>query len=204
MNIIKAKLNSIDTRKRFILYSFLVFILMICSFYLLSVYSSYHSKAEINTKVEKAVYILEEGMFSFNIDIDGIFPKEEPYIYQFSIANYNAYQKSNVDLEYSLSFRTTTNLPIEYQLYRNENYDDSNSTNLFSLSSVIQDEDGSWYNQFDLPTKYTFNYHEQMKDIYYLVVYFPKQYSTHSEYADLIDNVEVIVDAKQIIDQEEL
>lgn len=200
MNKFKKIFKNIDTRKRFFLYSFLVLILMILSFYLLNVYSSYNSTATINTNVEKAIYIFNEDIFSFNIDIDGIVPSEDPYIYEFSISNYKDNKKSSVDLEYSLNFRTTTNLPVVYKLYRNEEYNDSNSTNLFSLSSLIQDEDGSWYNKFDLPTKYTFNYEEKEKDIYYLVVNFPKSYSNNSEYADMIDNVEITVDAKQIID----
>lgn len=200
MNKLNEILSRFNIKKRLFLYSFLVLILMIFSFCLLKVYSTYNSTANINTKVEKALYILNEENFSFNIDIEGIVPSDDPYIYQFSISNYKEDKKSNVDLMYSLDFKTTTNLPIEYKLYRNQNYNSADSTNLFSLSSIIQDEDGSWYNKFDLPTKYTFNYKEKEKDVYYLVVTFPKHYSNNVSYADLIDNVEITIDAKQILD----
>ena len=194
------KIKHINFRNRFIIYSFLVCILMIFSFSFLKVYSSYNSSASINTNVEKAVYILDEEELSFNIDIDGIIPSNKPYIYSFSVANYNDKKQSNVDLEYSIDFRTTTNLPLQYELYRNEDYSDDNSNNLLSNGVLIQDEDGSWYNTFSLNNTYTFNYKEKVKDIYYLVVNYPKNYENNIEYADLLDVIEVKIDAKQIID----
>ena len=193
-------LKNIKIRKRFILYSVLVFILMILSFYILKVYSSYNSSSSINTEVVKAVYLLDEKTMDFNIDIDGIIPREKPYIYSFSIANYNDLKTSNVDLEYGLNITTTTNLPLKYELYRNEKYDDDNSFNLLTISSLKQDSDGSWYNDFSLNNKYTFSYKEKMKDIYYLVIYYPSSYKNDETYADLIDNITVKVNAKQIID----
>lgn len=200
MNKLKKYFKKINTRSRFLIYSFLVIILMALSFYLLKVYSSYDSKTTINTKIEKAIYIIDEDTFSFNIDVLGIVPSDDPYIYKFSISNYNDTKQSSVDLEYSLSFRTTTNLPLKYELYRNQEYDSENAVNLFYLSSQKQDEDGSWYNVFNLPSTYTFNYKEKTKDEYSLVVYFPKEYSNNIEYADLLDNIEVKVNAEQIID----
>ena len=190
----------LKSRKRFLIYSFLVLILMFLSMYVLRVFGSYQSDAYLNAEVVKAVLLLEEEKLDFSIAPDGLVPSEKPYVYYFSIANYNNSKKSNVDLEYSLSMRTTTNIPLEYQLYRNEDYDEESSVNLLENFSEVQDEDGSWYKVFDLDKKYNFSYKTKNKDIYCLVVYFPKIYSKNLDYTNLIDHVEITVDAKQIID----
>lgn len=190
----------LKSRKRFIVYSILVLLLMFLSMYVLRVFSSYQSDAYLNADVVKAVLLLDEEKLNFSIDTDGIVPSTKPYIYNFSIANYNSSKKSNVDLEYSLSFRTTTNLPLIYKLYRNEDYDSENSINLLENYQSLQDEDGSWYKTYSLKDNYSFSYKEKLKDIYSLVVYFPKEYSKTLDYTNVIDHVEIKVDAKQIVD----
>lgn len=190
----------LKSRKRFIVYSILILLLMFLSMYVLRVFSSYQSDAYLNADVERAILLLDEEKLNFSIDTDGIVPSTKPYIYYFSIANYNSSKKSNVDLEYSLSLRTTTNLPLTYKLYRNEDYDSENSINLLENYKEIQDEDGSWYKTYSLNDSYSFSYKTKSKDIYSLVVYFPKEYSNTLDYTNVIDHVEIKVDAKQIVD----
>lgn len=190
----------LKTKKRFLIYSCLVLVLMILSMYILKVYGNYQSDAYLNTNVVKAILLLNEDKLNFSIDTDGIVPSDKPYIYSFSIANYNDLKKSNVDLEYSLKMRTTTNIPVEYKLYRNEDYDSEGSVNLLESFSEVQDEDGSWYKIFDIKDKYSFDYKTKSKDIYSLVIYFPKIYAKNLDYTNLIDHIEITVDAKQIID----
>ena len=190
----------LKSRKRFIIYSILVLILMFLSMYVLRVYGSYQSNAYLKADVVKAVLLLEEEKLDFSIDPDGLVPSDKPYVYYFSIANYNDSSKSNVDLEYSITMKTTTNIPLEYQLYRNEDYTLDTSTNLLKNYSEIQDEDGSWYKVFSLQDTYEFSYKTKNKDIYTLVVYFPKAYSKNLDYTNLIDHIEFTVDAKQIVD----
>ena len=190
----------LKSRKRFLIYSLLVLILMILAMYILKVFGSYQSNAYLNAEIEKAVLLLEEEKLDFSIDLNGLVPSEKPYVYYFSIANYNDSKKSNVDLEYGISMRTTTNIPLEYQLYRNEDYDAEGSVNLLENYNEVQDEDGSWYKVFNLDDKYNFSYKTKNKDIYCLVVYFPKIYYKNLDYTNLIDHVEITVDAKQIVD----
>ena len=184
----------LKTKKRFLIYSCLVLVLMILSMYILKVYGNYQL---FNTRCKE---FKNEYKLNFSIDTDGIVPSDKPYIYSFSIANYNDLKKSNVDLEYSLKMRTTTNIPVEYKLYRNEDYDSEGSVNLLESFSEVQDEDGSWYKIFDIKDKYSFDYKTKSKDIYSLVIYFPKIYAKNLDYTNLIDHIEITVDAKQIID----
>ena len=79
----------LKSRKRFLIYSLLVLILMILAMYILKVFGSYQSNTYLNAEIEKAVLLLEEEKLDFSIDLNGLVPSEKPYVYYFSIANYN-------------------------------------------------------------------------------------------------------------------
>ena len=127
----KENISYFEEKKRFLIVILVMFFLIVLAIKLFQIaYASYQSQAKLNANIEKALYILEEGGLEFNIDLDKIEPSTEPYIYKFSISNFNAKRHSDVDIEYQINITTTTNLPLTYELYRNENYDDENATNL--------------------------------------------------------------------------
>ena len=135
---------------------------------------------------------------SFNIDPEQIIPSDTPYVYKFSVSNFNASGNSDINIEYSLRVTTTTNLPLTFALYRNENHDDAGAVNLFSSPRIVQDSDGAWYNIYEPEGTYEMYYEEQITDIYTLVINFPKAYSSNAVYADSIENIEVMIKSKQI------
>lgn len=202
----KYKLKNIhishfEEKKRFLLVVLGMFLLIFVAFKLFQIaYAAYESSAKLNANIEKALYILEEGGLSFNIDLNKIEPSSSPYIYKFSISNFYGSKHSDVDIEYQLSIRSTTNLPLVYELYRNQNYDDSSAINLFDSFMVQQDEDGAWYNFFEGREKYFFSYNEDSTDIYTLVIYFDEQYKNVLDYADNLENIEVKIDSHQVIE----
>ena len=95
--------------------------------------------------------------------------------------------------------RTTTNLPLTFELYRNENHDAAGAVNLFSSPRVVQDEDGAWYNIYEPEGVYEMLYSEPITDVYTLVINFPKVYSSNVVYADSIENIEVMIKSKQMV-----
>lgn len=202
----KYKLKNIhishfEEKKRFLLVVLGMFLLIFVAFKLFQIaYAAYESSAKLNANIEKALYILEEGGLSFNIDLNKIEPSSSPYIYKFSISNFYGSKHSDVDIEYQLSIRSTTNLPLVYELYRNQNYDGSSAINLFDSFMVQQDEDGAWYNFFEGREKYFFSYNEDSTDIYTLVIYFDEQYKNVLDYADNLENIEVKIDSHQVIE----
>ena len=202
----KYKLKNIhishfEEKKRFLLVVLGMFLLIFVAFKLFQIaYAAYESSAKLNANIEKALYILEEGGLSFNIDLNKIEPSSSSYIYKFSISNFYGSKHSDVDIEYQLSIRSTTNLPLVYELYRNQNYDDSSAINLFDSFMVQQDEDGAWYNFFEGREKYFFSYNEDSTDIYTLVIYFDEQYKNVLDYADNLENIEVKIDSHQVIE----
>lgn len=160
-------------------------------------FSRYNSTANLSLDIQSALFIVEPGEMSYNIDVGRILPSDEPYIYTFSISNFNEEQTTDVDLEYMLDIQTTTNLPLTYRLY----YDsyDLNEKDIISSRELKQDDDSSWYNFFTVSGKHEFTYKENKTDIYYLVIDFPASYKNVLEYSDAIENIQIIINANQII-----
>ena len=195
----KENIAYFEEKKRFIIVILVMFLIIFIAVKLFQIaYASYESTAKLNANIEKAIYILKEGGMEFNIDLDKIEPSPDPYIYKFSISNFNGNKHSDVDIEYNISITTTTNLPLTYELYRNENYDDENATNLFKDMTVKQDADGAWYNYFEGKELYYFPYEEDLTDIYTLVIYFKEENKTTTDYADSIENIEVKLQSHQV------
>lgn len=195
----KENIAYFEEKKRFLIVIFVMFLIIFIAIKLFQIaYASYESEAKLNANIEKALYILKEGGMEFNIDLDKIEPSPNPYIYKFSVSNFNGNKHSDVDIEYTITLTTTTNLPLTYELYRNENYDDENATNLFKDMTVKQDIDGAWYNYLEGKEEYLFPYQEDKTDIYTLVVYFKEENKTTIDYADSIENIEVKLDSHQV------
>ena len=131
------------------------------------------------------------------IKLTDLQPSVTPYVYSFTVANNNGVDRTETSLEYTLSLRTTTNLPLQYELYLDEDYQDSSSTNLFDTSEIMVDDDGMYFLKVSIP-KRTFGYTQNEIDNYTLVIYFPYQYRDYN-YQNMIESIELIVDSKQII-----
>ena len=195
-----SNINYFEEKKRFLLFSLFLLLILYLSFKLFGVaYASYETKAKLNASIDRAIYLIDNEGMSFNIDPEQIIPSNDPYVYKFSISNFNAVTRSDIDVLYELRVTTTTNLPLTFELYRNENYDDVGAINLFSSPRVVQDEDGAWYNIYEPNGVYEMLYTEQITDIYTLVINFSKEYASNSVYADSIENIEVMIKSKQIV-----
>ena len=160
-------------------------------------YARYYSKKSLVMDTSAALFILDPGEYKFDMDLEGLVPSDNDYTYMFTISNFTDNKVSQVDMEYSLKMVTTTNLPLTYRLYKNE--EPTNGTSILSSQSIVQDADTAWYNVFNIATTSTFIKSTKKTDTYYLVVNFPKTYSSTIEYAGQIESAEIIVNAKQII-----
>ena len=195
----KENIPYFEEKKRFLIVILVMFLLIVIAIRLLQIaYAAYESQAKLNANINQALYILEAGGMDFNIDLDKIEPSPDPYIYKFSISNFEGNRHSDVDIEYQINLTTTTNLPLRYELYRNENYDEATATDLFENATIKQDIDGAWYNYLEGTEKYLFPYTEDMTDIYTLVIYFPEENKTTTDYADNLENIEVEIKSNQV------
>lgn len=196
----KIKRNKILKYKiRFVLFcTFLLGILVVGIYSFNRSFSAYESHANLSLDIQTAMFVVEPGIMSFNIDLDQIIPSDNSYIYTFSISNFNETMKSDVDLEYNLYLQTTTNLPLSYRLYTEEEYN-QNNPGLLTKKERKQDDDNSWYNLMTVETKYQFSYKEKKTYIYYLVIDFPTTYKNVLEYSESLENIKMIIDAQQVV-----
>lgn len=188
-----------EEKRRFLLFVFLLFLILFLAGYLFQVaYARYEVNTKLNSNIKKALYILGTDNLSFNLEPDGIVPSDNPYVYKFSVSNFNEKNDTDVDIYYNVSVKTTTNLPINIKLYRNENYDDNNSTNIFGGSRLVQDVDGAWYNLYKNNEKYEMYYKDKTTDVYTIVINFPKEYAKDTTYENYIESIEVDINSKQM------
>ena len=186
-----------EVRKRIIKLLILVFVLILLIKMISFTYSKYESRANTKPNIIVAFYVLNKDYQSMNLNLDELFPREEPYIYTFSISNTKGQKRCQTDLEFELSIKTTTNLPITYELYKNQNYNDDNATSIKKTDEIIQDEDGTYFRIITTETE-SFSFREDETNIYQLVVHFPQEYNTIN-YQDIIEGIEITVNSKQII-----
>ncbi len=198
-NISIKNISYFDEKKRFLIFGAGLFLILVLAVYLLRIaYARYEVQASIYSDIDQALYVFEAGDMSFNLDPEGIIPKNGKYTYRFSVANFNESKTSDVDLLYNLKVITTTNLPITVELYRNCS-DISNCTNLIQGARTANDEDGAWYKIYNVDGQYELDYSSQTTDVYSLVIEFPLNYANDITYANSIENIEVSLHSEQMI-----
>jgi len=203
MNNLIYKLQHIEylkEKKRFLLFVFvLLFILVVAGYLFRVAYARYEMRAKINGEIDKAIYILDVETVSFNLDPIGIIPSNSPYVYRFTVSNFTDTKQSDVDYTYTLKVRTTTNLPLSMELYRNELYTDPGATNMFTGAINKRDIDNAWYYLYKPSGEFEMYYANETTDVYTLVINFPAFYANDVDYANYLESIEVIVESKQMI-----
>lgn len=199
INSIKKRINNItylEEKKRILKIGILLLVILFSAFILLNKsFALYKSEVKMNIKVDRALYLVGVEKMAFNIDSSKIVPSDTPYIYNFSISNFTNNSQSDIDLEYNLIIKTTTNLPLTIELYR----DNNTTKNILNNVKVLQDEDGSWYRIYEVNSKEVMLYKNKVTNLYTLKVLFPASYNSDLTYADCIENIEVIINSNQIV-----
>lgn len=189
-----------NNKKKKILYTKMV-ILIICFFIIARIFtlvlSKYESVSNSIADVDVALYLLNEDYKTMTVNLDSLFPTNDAFVYDFSIGNQKGSEIAEVNLTYDLTIRTTTNLPLTYELYMNEEYTSESSNCIIKNDVIEQDDDGTYFRTLTTP-QIRLNYTEGVTNIYQLVVKFPQNYNKE-EYQDILEMIEIIVDAKQVI-----
>lgn len=189
-----------NNKKKKILYTKMV-ILIICFFIIARIFtlvlSKYESVSSSIADVDVAIYLLHEDYKTMAINLDSLFPREDAFVYNFSIGNQKDSEIAEVNLIYDLTIKTTTNLPLTYELYMNENYTSPGSKCIIKNDVIEQDENGTYFRILTTP-EITLKYTEGVTNLYQLVIKFPQNYNKE-EYQDILEMIEIEVDAKQVI-----
>lgn len=173
-------------------------ILLLCFIIVIQIFlltmSRYESNSNSKANVDIAFYVLNEDYQSMTLNLGKIVPSANLYTYNFSVSNEKSGKIAEVDIEYELKIRATTNLPLDIHLFKIEN-----GNKIEGTSSIEQDEDGMCFNILKVD-KEIFYYSTPRTDSYILEILFPEKYNEET-YQDITDLIEISVDAKQIIDE---
>ena len=115
------------------------------------------------------------------------------------VANFDStHGRSKVDLEYKISFEVTTNIPLQYEIVRNENFNPG-YTNIIQNTTIRQDDDNVFYKVFSNNNTYSFSHTTNTTDQYIIKVIFPESYKDYPDsYQGIIELFSIIVDATQV------
>lgn len=174
----------------------LILCLLVIARIFVLVLAKYESIANSYANVEIAFYLLKEDYKTMTINLAELLPQDNAYIFNFSIGNEDGIEMAEVDIEYELSLRTTTNLPLTYELYMNQNYTDVDATNIIKENNIALDEQGTYFRTITTD-KINLSYKKGTTNLYQLVVYFPANYNKEI-YQDIIELIEINVNAQQV------
>ena len=135
-------------------------------------YTRYESVVDISADANIAFFIVDQGTYEGTISLTGLTPSLDPLYYTFYVSNTKDGKRANVDMTYTIKFETTTNLPLSYEVVRNEDFEGS-YTNLLSSLETRQDEDDVYYRVYSNNQTYTFSHNRDELDEYTLKVIFP-------------------------------
>ena len=194
-------LRKID-KKRFIFVGKIIFIfvaIVIIVNVIGETYTRYESKVDLSANAATAFFVVNQGTYESSISLTGLVPSTTPLYYNFYVANYDKdHHRTNVDLNYTIKFETTTNLPLQYEIVRNQSFS-GNYTNIIQNSSVRQDENDVFYNVFTNSYNFSFGHSVDEVDEYTLKVIFPESYKDYPDlYQGVIELFSIIIDATQV------
>lgn len=155
-----------------------------------TVFSAFQSDAEGTVSNKIAFYVIDPVPQTQQIKIGELAPDGANFSYSIQVSNFKNGKTSEVDMDYTLRIKTTTNVSVSYKLYAN-----GGDTDVIGTREIIQDDDGMYFYSYN-PQVGSFVHGVQKTDTYTLVINFPTTYRS-AVFQDLIDVIEVTVDAEQ-------
>ena len=156
----------------------------------------YETDTQVRIEPDLAFFIANVESQTGQIKLDGMLPSSTPYLYKFNVSNFKEEKKANVDLKYSIEIITTTNMPLNYRVYKGNDL----STNHVSREYFDSDENNVFYHHLIIDDISTFTYNTKQTDVYTLWVEYPIEYKVYpKEYAGIIDLVDIKINAEQVV-----
>ena len=188
--------------KKFLKYNRLtiaIIILAILLFIVPITYSRFQSTRTPNAEIETAFYIIDSNYETKSVHLDDLVPSDTPYTYNFTVANNNGTDRAETDIEYTIEITSTTNLPLTYALYLNQEYTDEDSTNIIINDTTQPDEYGTYFKKMVTESK-KFSHLKDESNSYQMTAVFPKEYEDF-EYQGIIEGIIITVKSKQVIEE---
>ncbi len=161
-------------------------------------YTRYESNVDLNANANVAFFVIDQGTYENTISLTGLEPRTNPFYFTFYVANYKNNKRTKVDLDYNIKFETTTNLPLSYEIIRNQSFNGT-YTNIIDSTTTRQDDDSVFYKVFTDNATYHFTHNSNQVDEYTLKVVFPASYKDYPDlYQGVIELFSIIIDASQV------
>ena len=156
--------------------------------------SKYETITDVEVTPTIAFFVTDVKSYNDSIKLEEIVPRSEPYLYSFTVSNFKDNKRANVDLTYSIEFITTTNLPLNFKLYR----EDDLENDITSSTSFTTDSNGMYYKHLFIEEVSSLKYSLDSTDTYILSVEFPEIYKSNpDDYSGVVELIEVYVHAEQ-------
>ena len=182
--------------KKYIFFSILLIAVIIAIGSIDITKSRYENETAIRIKPSIAFFIVDVQSQTGQIKLEDMVPSATPYLYSFNVSNFQNNKHANVDLTYSIEIITTTNMPLNFLIYRGN----VNSSNIIDTDTTTTNEDGMYFRHLVINGINTMDYDEDVTDTYILSVEFPIQYKNNADdYAGIIDLVDIKINAEQVV-----
>ena len=195
MKGIVDKINFNDF-KSYLFFSIILLLTLISIRTLEFTQARYESNTQLSVSPSIAFFIVDVMNTSGQIKLDSMIPRDEPYLYSFEVSNFKDGKRANVDLTYSIEIITTTNMPLEFKIFKGG----ANEINRIDSDMVTTDENGVYYRHLLINGVSQMPYSTNTTDTYTLWVSFPSIYKANPEiYEGIIDLVDIKINAEQVV-----
>ena len=186
-------------RKDFIRYSvfsilFMITIVVIST--LKFTEARYESNVSLDVAPTIAFFVVDVESQTGQIKLESMIPRDESYKYRFDVSNFTPTKHANVDLTYSIEITVTTNLPLDFKIYKGTN----SNVDEIDHDTTSTDDNGVYYRHLVIDGASTMDYDDDVTDIYVLEVDFPMTSAVYPDvYAGIIELVDIRINAEQVV-----
>ena len=186
----------------------LVMVLIACLSLDVFTLSRYETTISSTNNIATAIYLLNDEYQTVSVRLPDVIPSNNQYIYTFSVSNYTEDRHSDTNIKYVVHIRTTTNMPIEYDLFNTldidggeaeeeEEEEETGAESCVVSDDFIPDSDGTIFRHIYSDEKVML-YSEDELEYYTLLFTFPDDYTEHI-YNGLVDYIEINIESRQIL-----
>ncbi len=173
-----------------------IFVLLLVHRIVFNSFSLYESNAVSEASIDVAFFLLADTYEKQTINIGNMLPGDTKTL-EFSISNYkldevtNEEEVTETDMEYDVVVRSTTNLPLQYEVYKSINGGTSEPIAL----TVVED---AWNTPFYtiIDEEGDFEFTTGQTDTYEIKVTLPEEYDDIT-YQNVIECIEISVTGHQ-------
>ena len=195
---LKKFINNINKKKfkQSFFSSIVIFLLIIIISSIGFTYARYETDTTLKLNPNIAFFIVDATNNTKSLELTKMVPSNDYYDYYFEVSNFNDTGKANVDLNYNIKLKMTTNLPLTYEIYKVE---DNTMANINTVN-ISTNQDGMYFKEYVDTNDYFMACKTKKTDRFLLRVYFPLEYKNNPHYYEsVIDLVEININATQVV-----